>query len=96
MVRAPWPAAPQRREPCRRKAFPPDLPRGNTEELDRAVQTARRAFRAYAATSREERIELLQGIMTVFKARKEEMAEAIMQGSAWPGDHLRDPSRRLG
>ncbi len=57
---------------------------GNAEDVDRAVQAARRAFPAYAATSREERIELLQRIVTIFKARKEDMAEAIMREMGAP------------
>lgn len=51
---------------------------GNEVDVDRAVQAARRAFDAYAATSREERIALLERVAARFEARKPDLCEAVV------------------
>lgn len=51
---------------------------GNEVDVDRAVQAARRAFDGYAATSREERIALLERIAARFEARKPDLCEAVV------------------
>ena len=50
---------------------------GSTEDIDRAVAAARRAFASYSNTSKQDRIELLERILTVYKKRYDEMAELI-------------------
>ena len=50
---------------------------GGAADVDRAVRAARRAFPAFAATSRAERIELLQRIVAGFKARSDDLARAM-------------------
>ncbi len=50
---------------------------GSAADVDRAVAAARAAFPSFSATSREERVELLQKIVGVFKARMGDIAEAI-------------------
>jgi aldehyde dehydrogenase (NAD+) len=50
---------------------------GNEEDVDRAVQAARRAFPLYACTLREDRISLLQRINDGFLKRKEDLAQAM-------------------
>ncbi len=58
---------------------------GSPADVDKAVAAARRAEAGFAATSREQRIELLQAILTVFERRHDEVAEAIMEemGAPW-------------
>ena len=57
---------------------------GGAEDVDRAVSAARKAFPAFAATSREERIALLEAIVAAFEPRREELARAITQEMGAP------------
>jgi aldehyde dehydrogenase (NAD+) len=57
---------------------------GSAADVDRAVRAARRAFPAFAATSRGERIALLQRIVKGFEARREELARAISREMGAP------------
>jgi aldehyde dehydrogenase (NAD+) len=50
---------------------------GGSEDVDKAVAAARKAFNAYSETSVAERIALLQRIIEVYETRSEEMAETI-------------------
>lgn len=50
---------------------------GSSADVDAAVSAARRAFENYAATSREDRLELLRRLEAVYEKRYREMAEAI-------------------
>ncbi len=50
---------------------------GNAKDVDKAVAAARKAFPAFSQTSREERLELLGKITDAYKARYDEIAEAI-------------------
>ncbi len=50
---------------------------GSKQDVDRAVQAARRAFRTYSATSVEERLAWLRKIIAGFKARLPELARTM-------------------
>jgi aldehyde dehydrogenase (NAD+) len=50
---------------------------GSFADIDLAVKAARRAFVSWSVSSKEQRIELLQNILTVYKRRYDEMAEII-------------------
>lgn len=68
---------------------------GSKADVDKAVAAAVRAAESYAATSRDERIELLQSILDVFTRRQDEIAEAIMEemGAPWGlAKHAQAPS----
>ncbi|MEM8816706.1 MAG: aldehyde dehydrogenase family protein [Pseudomonadota bacterium] len=58
---------------------------GSSADVDKAVAAAKRAETGFAATSREQRIALLQSILDVFARRHDEVAEAIMDemGAPW-------------
>ena len=58
---------------------------GSAEDVDRAVAAAKRALPAYSATSRDERIALLERVLEEFAARHDEVATAIMEemGAPW-------------
>ncbi len=58
---------------------------GSAADVDKAVAAAKRAFPAYAQTTRDERIDLLQAILDEFAKRHDEVAEAIMDemGAPW-------------
>ncbi len=50
---------------------------GNEDDVNRAVAAAKAAFPAFAATSREERVALLQKIIEVYKSRLGDLAAAV-------------------
>jgi aldehyde dehydrogenase (NAD+) len=58
---------------------------GSAADVDKAVAAAKRAGPAFAATSREERIALLEKILEVFATRHDEVATVIMEemGAPW-------------
>ncbi|MGI9232206.1 MAG: aldehyde dehydrogenase family protein [Woeseiaceae bacterium] len=58
---------------------------GSAADVDIAVAAAKRAFETYSASTREERIALLQSVLSVYARRHDEVAEAIMDemGAPW-------------
>lgn len=70
---------PATEEPCGRISL------GSAADVDLAVAAAKRAGAAYAATTREQRIELLQSILVEFAKRHDDIAAAIMDemGAPW-------------
>jgi aldehyde dehydrogenase (NAD+) len=50
---------------------------GTRKDVNLAVKAARRAFPSYSATSREERIALLQRIIRLYEEREGELAQAM-------------------
>ncbi len=50
---------------------------GTAKDVDRAVDAATRAFKTYAFSSRDARIALLERIVVEYKARYEDIAQAI-------------------
>jgi aldehyde dehydrogenase (NAD+) len=57
---------------------------GVQEDADLAVAAARKAFKTYSLTSREERLELLQRVGTEFNARAGDLADAISEEIGCP------------
>jgi aldehyde dehydrogenase (NAD+) len=57
---------------------------GTKADVDKAVAAARAAFPAFAATSREERLALLEKIAAIFKRRFGEMGETISREMGAP------------
>jgi aldehyde dehydrogenase (NAD+) len=70
---------PATEEPCGRISL------GSAADVDLAVAAAKRAEAGYAATTREQRIELLENILAEFMKRYDDIAEAIMDemGAPW-------------
>lgn len=70
---------PATEQPCGRISL------GSAADVDRAVAAAKRAAAGYAASTREQRIELLETVLAEFAKRHEEIAEAIMDemGAPW-------------
>ncbi len=50
---------------------------GSVDDINLAVEAARRAFESYSATSKSDRLDLLQNILNIYKKRYDEMAEII-------------------
>lgn len=70
---------PATEQPCGRISL------GSAADVDRAVAAAKRAAAGYAASTREQRIELLETVLAEFAKRHDEIAEAIMDemGAPW-------------
>ncbi len=50
---------------------------GTAADIGRAVEAARRAFETYSLTSLEDRLALLENLVTIYKRRYDEMVETI-------------------
>ena len=50
---------------------------GSAQDVDRAVAAASRAFETFYLTSREDRLELLKSVLSVYRKRSEDLAWAI-------------------
>jgi aldehyde dehydrogenase (NAD+) len=70
---------PATEEPCGRISL------GSAADVELAVAAAKRAEASYAATTREERLELLQAVLAEFMKRYDDIAEAVMDemGAPW-------------
>jgi len=58
---------------------------GTAADVDRAVVAARKAFESFSLSSREDRLELLQNIVTQYQARYADIAAAITEEMGAPG-----------
>ena len=69
---------------------------GSTEDTNRAVKAAKTAFETWRETSKEERIKLLEKLLTIYKKRFNEMAEAISLEMGAPMDWSTDVQTASG
>ena len=69
---------------------------GGQADTDAAVAAARRAFPGWMATPPEERIALLEKLLTIYKSRWEEMAQAISLEMGAPIDLARTAQTGAG
>ena len=60
---------------------------GGKEDLDAAVKVAKNAFIKWKETTKEERINLLDKLLTIYKKRSNEMSEAISMEMGSPIDY---------
>ena len=59
---------------------------GSKEDIDKAVKAARTAFESWKKTSKEERLNLLERLLEIYKKRFNEMAKAISDEMGAPMD----------
>lgn len=57
---------------------------GSREDVDKAVAAARRAFPAYSATSRQDRLDLIASIIATLETRIDDLAELVMMEMGSP------------
>ena len=57
---------------------------GTKEDIDIAVAAAKEAFKTFGFSSKEERIELLENIISEYEKRSEELAKTISQEMGAP------------
>ena len=65
-------------------------------DIDRAVAAARRAFPAWSASSREERLDLLGAILTEYQRRAGDLADAVREEMGAPAGLARGAQVPLG
>jgi aldehyde dehydrogenase (NAD+) len=65
-------------------------------DVNRAVAAARRAFPAYAATSREDRLTLLRRIAEIYAARMPEIAQSLTRELGAPSAYAHDTQAWIG
>ena len=64
---------------------------GSAADVDAAVAAARRAFQGWSASSREERIAVLEKIIAIYQNRMDDMARAITEEMGAPLDAVARP-----
>ena len=69
---------------------------GSKEDTNKAVKAAKTAFETWKETSKEERIKLLEKLLTIYKKRFNEMAEAISLEMGAPMDWSTDVQTASG
>ncbi|MDJ1159188.1 aldehyde dehydrogenase family protein [Chelatococcus sp. SYSU_G07232] len=69
---------------------------GNAADVDKAVAAATRAFASFSRTSRQERVELLESVIAVYKKRHDEMAETISREMGAPIGFARQAQAAAG
>ena len=57
---------------------------GTKEDIDLAVASAKEAFKTFGFSSKEERIELLESIISEYEKRSEELAKTISEEMGAP------------
>jgi aldehyde dehydrogenase (NAD+) len=69
---------------------------GSKEDTDLAVKAAKTAFETWKETSKEERIDYLEKLLSIYKKRFSEMAEAISLEMGAPMDWATDVQTASG
>ena len=69
---------------------------GSKEETNAAVDAAKKAFESWKDSSREERIKLLEKLLSIYKKRYSEMVEAISTEMGAPMDWATDVQTATG
>jgi len=52
---------------------------GNAADVDRAVNAARSAFRTFSKTTRQERTDLLNSVLSAYAGRHQDLADALVE-----------------
>ncbi|MBA2933797.1 aldehyde dehydrogenase family protein [Sphingomonas sp. CGMCC 1.13654] len=82
------PAAPKRWEVINPATEQPAgvIALGDQTDVDRAVAAAKKAFRSFSRTSRQERIEMFESIIAAYRPRRKDLAEAITDEMGAPAE----------
>jgi aldehyde dehydrogenase (NAD+) len=69
---------------------------GGRADVDKAVAAAKRAFASYGSTDTNERIQLLESIVAVYKKRQDDLADAVSREMGAPRTFARDAQVWIG
>jgi aldehyde dehydrogenase (NAD+) len=65
-------------------------------DVDRAVEAARRAFRSFSRTTRQERIDLLESVLAAYAKRGQDLADALVEELGAPAKFAKDLQVGMG
>jgi aldehyde dehydrogenase (NAD+) len=65
-------------------------------DVDRAVEAARRAFRSYSRTTRQERIDLLGSVLATYAKRRQDLADALVEELGAPAMFAKELQAGMG
>lgn len=65
-------------------------------DVDRAVEAARRAFRSFSRTTRQERIDLLGSVLAVYAKRRQDLADALVEELGAPATFAKEMQAGMG
>lgn len=82
-------------DPSTEKAYA-KISLGTKADVDRAVAAARKAFETFSQTTKQERLELLKRILAAYKARSNEVADAISKEMGAPAALARNAQASIG
>jgi len=69
---------------------------GSAEDVDAAVRAARKAFATWSQTTREQRLDVLQAILTEYQKRMSDLADAVNEEMGAPPSLAGGPQVNLG
>ena len=69
---------------------------GNKDDVDLAVNSARKAYSSWSFSTKEERIKLLEKLLSIYKKRYSEMVDAISTEMGAPMDWATDVQTATG
>ena len=69
---------------------------GSSADVDRAVTAARAAFPSWSQSSREERLDLLQALLSEYQHRSKDLAEAVTEEMGAPPALAAGPQVQMG
>ena len=69
---------------------------GDAADVDRAVAAARSAFRTFSKTTRQERIDLLNSVLSAYAGRRQDLADALVEELGAPAKFAREVQAKVG
>ena len=69
---------------------------GNTTDVDRAVAAARTAFRSFSKTTRRERTDLLNSVLSAYAGRHQDLADALVEELGAPAKFAKEMQAGVG
>jgi len=69
---------------------------GSVADVDRAVAAARTAFRAFAKTTRQERTDLLNSVLSAYAGRHQDLADALVEELGAPVKFAKEMQAGVG
>src|SRR5262249_32934941 len=69
---------------------------GNKADVDRAVVAARSTFRMFSKTTRQERTDLLNSVLSAYVGRRQDLADALVEELGAPAKFAREIQAGVG
>src|SRR5262249_23916653 len=69
---------------------------GNAADVDRAVSAARNAFLTFSKTTRQERIDLLTGVLSAYAGRRQDLVDTLVEELGAPAKFAKEVQVGVG